>query len=403
MAKRRGNNEGTIFLRSNGTWRTQVSLNGERLSFTGKTRKECQEWIKQMSRKIDNGLTFEGSKITLEQFILEWLIMKSTSLQPATFRQYEHFALDYIIPGLGDIILINLRVAQIQSFYNKLIKEGVGFRSIEYTHAVLRGSLSHAVEMGLLNKNPAKPATPPKAIYDEQVVLTEEQIQTFMIAIQSLQPEYFALYHLSLTTGMRIAELLGLKWQDLDWDRQTIKVKRQLKKKPKGEFYFDSPKTKAGLRTLTIGPSTISSLRSYHHEHHQKKMGFSPEWRNWDLLFTEEDGSPIRHRKLYKRFKVILQKAGLPDIRIHDLRHTAATQMLINGVDILTVSKRLGHSKSSVTLDIYGHMIPGVQEKAAQIMDDITTPISFSTKITAPELHQENFNFLRLDEKEQNS
>jgi len=141
-----------------------------------------------------------------------------------------------------------------------------------------------------------------------------------MIAVQSLQPEYFALYHLCLTTGMLIAELLGLKWQDLEWDRQTIKVKRQLQKKPKVEFYFDSLKT----------------------------------------------------------------KTGLPEIRIHDLRHTAATQMLINGVDILTVSKRLGHIKSSGTLDIYGHMIPEVQEKAAQIMDAITTPISFSTKKTTP-------------------
>ena len=106
------------------------------------------------------------------------------------------------------------------------------------------------------------------------------------------------------------------------------------------------------------------------------------------MIFTEDDGSPILYVKLYRRFKELLQTAGLPDIRFHDLRHTAATQMLINGVDILTVSKRLGHSKSSITLDIYGHMIPGVQEKAASIMDEITTPISMETLQTAPKLHQ---------------
>ena len=282
-----------------------------------------------------------------------------------------------------------MRPDQIQSLYNKYVENGVGLRTIELTHAVLRGSLNHAVHLGLLNRNPATAATPPKPRPDEKVVLTETQIQTFMIAAQSLQPEYHPLFQLALTTGMRISELLGLKWEDLDWDRQTVKVKRQLKRDPESGFYFALPKTKAGKRTIALGLETISILRNHHQEQFQQRMNFSSERLEIDLIFTEEDGSPLRYRKLNRRFKELLEDAGLPDIRFHDLRHTAATQMLINGVDILTVSKRLGHSKSSITLDTYGHMIPGVQEKAASIMDEITTPVSFCKTITAPKLHQE--------------
>lgn len=149
-----------------------------------------------------------------------------------------------------------------------------------------------------------------------------------------------------------------------------------MKKVPKGEFYFDSPKTITRLRTITLGHSTIVNLRTHLYQQGQRKVDFTEDWLEWDLMFTEGDGPPIRYRKLYSKFKDLLFETSLPDIRFHDLRHTAATQMLINGVDILTVSKRLSHSKSSVTLDIYGHMIHSVQEKVANIMDEIITPMT---------------------------
>jgi integrase len=188
---------------------------------------------------------------------------------------------------------------------------------------------------------------------------------------------------------MRIGEILGLKWEDLSWEKHSIRVKRQLQRDPECGSNFAPPKTKAGLRTITIGPKTISNLRNLHQKHFQQKKHFISEWREIDLIFTEVDGSPMRYSKLINQFKELLKNAGLPEIRFHDLRHTAATQMLVNGVDILTVSKRLGHSKSSITLDVYGHLIPGVQEKAANIMDEITTPVTLFTRETAPKLHQE--------------
>jgi len=388
MAKRRGNNEGSIFQISSGKWRAQVSVQGKRLSFYGLTRKDCQDWIKETSRKIDDGLTYKGSKTTLKQFILEWLTMKSTTLQPETLKQYKHFALDYIIPELGNIILINLRADQIQSMYNLYIEDGIGLRSIEYTHSVFRGCLNHAVKLNILSKNPTDGADPPKPKPEEIIVLNENQIQSFMITVQSLQPEHYALYKLAITTGMRKGEILGLKWEDFDWDRRTLTIKRQLKKESYKGFYFSSPKSKAGIRTIKLGEGIITNLRNHYRLKIQQKPEFLPEWREVDLVFSREDGSPIRYRWFYKGYRKILKAAGLPEMTFHGLRHTAATQMLVNGVDILTVSKRLGHSKPSVTLDTYGHMIPGPQDKAAALMDEITTPITMEILQTAPKLHQ---------------
>jgi len=388
MAKRRGNNEGTIFQISSGKWRAQVSVQGKRLSFYGQTRKECQDWIKETSRKIDDGLTYKGSKTTLKQFILEWLTMKSTTLEPETLKQYKHFALDYIIPELGNIILINLRADQIQTMYNLYIENGIGLRSIEYTHSVFRGCLNHAVKLNILSKNPTDGADPPKPKPEEIIVLNENQIQSFMITVQSLQPEHYALYKLALTTGMRKGEILGLKWEDFDWDRRTLTIKRQLKKESNKGFYFSSPKSKAGIRTIKLGEGIITTLRNHYRLKIQQRPEFRPEWREVELVFSREDGSPIRYRWFYKGYKKLLKTAGLPEMTFHGLRHTAATQMLVNGIDILTVSKRLGHSKPSVTLDTYGHMIPGPQDKAAALMDEITTPITMETLQTAPKLHQ---------------
>ena len=389
MAKRRGNNEGTITQRSNGKWRAQISLQGKRLSFTGETRKDCQEWIKSTNQKIDAGMTYKGSRITIERFISEWLTMKATTLRPETYRQYKQITQDYIVPELGGIVLIKLRSDQIQSLYNMYVEKGKGLSTVVLIHSIVRGCLNHAVQLGLLNRNPVTGAIPPKPKSSEKIVLTETQIQIFMIAAQSLQPEYFELYQIALSTGMRIGEILGLKWEDLNWEKHTIKVKRQLQRDFQSGSYFAPPKSRAGLRTIAIGPKVFSNMQHLHQRYSQRKIEFDSDWRDNDLIFTDDAGSPIKYRKLVTQFKILLKDAGLPEIRFHDLRHTAATQMLVNGVDILTVSKRLGHSKPSITLDVYGHMIPGVQEKAASIMDEITSPITIQTLQTAPKLHQE--------------
>jgi len=389
MASRRGNKEGTIY-QTNGKWRAQLTtFNGKRKSHTAETRKECQEWIKWMNRKMDDGLTYKGSKTTLEKFIKEWLIMKEANIKPQTINHYRQVMQDYVIPVIGKTLLMDLKPQQIQEIYNDNVAKGIGLRTIEFTHTVIRNCLNHAVRTNIIPKNPSLATNPPKPKPDEMKILNEDQIQTFILATQSLQPENYPFFQLAITTGMRRAEILGLKWEDLEWIRHWLVVTRQLKRNKVDGYYFDPPKTKAGYRTIVLGENTMAILKDHHQTWLERRKHFHPDWAEKKLMFSESDGSPLRYRRVYKEFKVLLEYAGLPDIRFHDLRHTAASQMISNGVDIITVSRRLGHSKVSVTLDIYGHLIPGVQEKAAALMDDLTTPVAILTEKTAPKLHRE--------------
>jgi len=263
MANKRGNNEGTIYPRPNGTYRAQISLNGHRLSFTGESHKECLDWIRKISLQIDDGLTYEGVKTTLENFLGEWLTMKSTTVRPSTERQYRQITRDYIIPQLGTKELLKLRADQIQHLYNKHFADGVSPRTIQLVHAVLRGSLTHAVNLGLLTRNPTGAVIPPKTNPKEKRVLDENQIQTLLIAAQEEQPEFHPLYQLAITTGMRLGELQGISWDDLDWGKGTLTTNRQLKRIQGEGLVLTPPKTQAGRRTIQLGSSTWTILKEH--------------------------------------------------------------------------------------------------------------------------------------------
>jgi len=374
MAKKRGNNEGTVFHQPNGKWRAQISLQGRRLSKVHQTQKQCQDWIRDTKQKIEVGMTYDASQITVEKFLSEWLIIKDTEVRKKTIRQYRYLAERYLIPAIGKTILVNLNPPEIQNMYHKYLEEGKGKRTVQVMHAVLRCCLNHAVRLGVINRNPTVAVIPPKTTPKEIQVLDANQIQTMLLISKEHQPEYHALYLLALTTGMRLGELLGLRWEDLDWEKKTLSIKRQLQRDPGKGFIFTAPKTKAGLRAVTLGKNTLEVLKlhsseysAYHHP----------------LIFSFLDGSPLGERKVQKAFKSLLELAGLPKLRFHDLRHTSATQMLTNGIDVLSVSRRLGHAKTSITLDIYAHSIPGLQDDAAALMDEITTPIALPLELVA--------------------
>ena len=385
MANKRGNNEGTIYQRSDGTYRAQISLDGHRLSHSAETHKECLDWVRKISQQVDDGLTYEGAKTTLEKFIKEWLTMKSTVVRPSTIRQYRQLARDYILPYLGKKRLLKIRPDLIQMLYNKHTSNGVSPRTVQLVHAVLRGSLNHAVNLGLLTRNPTTVAVPPKPEPKEKQILDETQIQILLLTAQDVQPEFLPLYQLALTTGMRLGELLGIRWDDLDWDKKTLTIQRQLKRVKHKGLVLQPPKTRAGRRTIRLGPTTWSLLKTHRKTQFQERFCRDPDQGAIDLVFTQESGAPRGPRQVQKAFKALLELADLPEMRFHDLRHTAATHMLANGVDLLTVSRRLGHSRASTTLDTYAHMVTGTQEKAAAVMDEITTPVSLPAEMLEKE------------------
>lgn len=375
MAKRRSNHEGTIFKRTNGTWRAQITIDGKRLSFTAKTAKECRDWLNLTQRKVDAGLTFEGTQVTLDKFLSEWLVTVKATLRPRTWDQYQQIVRDHIVPSLGKIKLFNLRPDHVQTLYNERLKAGAGSRTVQLTHSVLHRALVHAVKLGLLERNPADATVPPKPKAGEMKILDESQVSQFLITAKQSRNE--ALYCLALTTGMRQSELLGLQWTDIDWTSKKLKVQRQLKRKRGGGFIFAPLKTKAAKRTVALGLRSTETLKAHLNRQEQERKALGEKWQENNLIFPSTVGTPLDQRSLLRDFKATLTLAGLPDIRFHDLRHTAISIMLNTNVPLIVVSRRVGHSRPSITLDIYGHLLSHMQGDVADSIDDHILPTEF--------------------------
>jgi integrase len=170
-------------------------------------------------------------------------------------------------------------------------------------------------------------------------------------------------------------ELLGLKWIDLDWIKQTIKVERQLARTERGKNEFAILKTKFGRRTVSLGSKAIEVMRCHYERQHTERRAAGDLWTENDFIFANVNGGPLTPRNLLRNFKKLLRDSDLPMIRFHDLRHTAASLMLNHNVPVLVVSRMLGHSRPSIPLDVYGHLIPSAQAEVAEKMDELITPI----------------------------
>ncbi len=233
--------------------------------------------------------------------------------------------------------------------------------------------MTHAVKLGILAHNPTDATTPPKVETKEMKFYDEAQANELLLA--AMNSRNGALYHLAIATAMRMSELLGLKWTDLDWQKKTLYVQRQLIRSIVDKDYFAPPKTKNGRRAITLGDATIEKLHEHWQRQNIERAIAGKRWQENDLIFPSTIGTPKNQSCLYLEFEKFLKKIGLPKIRFHDLRHTGATLLLNHGIAPIIVSRRLGHYKVSMTLDIYGHLIPEMQGEAAELIDTLITPI----------------------------
>lgn len=391
--KIRGKKEGSISQRPNGSWRAQVYISGKRLSFSSKSKQECLVWLRSKQSQIDKGLTYDSSRITLSEYVTGWLSSVKASLRYTTWSQYKSMTELYILPGIGMLKLGDLKPDHIQRLYDQLLERGIGRYALLKTHTVLRSALSRAIKTGVLSRNPAGSIILPKEPANEMQILDESQVNRLLVSANGRRFE--ALYHLAVATGMREMEILGLKWTDLDWVRQTLKVERQLLR-PHGQgIEFSSPKTRFGKRTIKLGSKTMEALRQHDQRQQQDRVKAGGQWVEHGLIFTNHTGGPLECRNLLRDYKQLLKDAGLPPIRFHDLRHTAASIMLNHNIPVIVVSRRLGHAKPSITLDIYGHLISSAQSEAAELLDELITPIVLHP--TAPQLHQTAPEFITAD------
>jgi len=373
MAKKRGQNQGSIVKRKNGTYMVQLSADGKRITKYFKKKTEANRWRINTLQKIQRGLFYSGPKLTLSEFLEEWLIARKDSIKPKTLFQYRQIVELHINPILGNIKLNELKPAQIQSLYNKKVETGTGVRTVRLIHSVLHCALNHALRLRIIYRNPSDAVYKPKAKKKEMQILDENQVRSLLIAAKGKRLE--ALFKLAITTGLRQGEILGLKWGDLDWSTYQLNIQRQVQRVPNEGLVFSEPKTAAGKRMIVLGPDTILSLKEHFKRQLDEREFKGEKWQDNDLIFPSSIGTPLDQSNLNRQYKQLLREANLPNIRFHDLRHTAASLMLKQGVSFKVVQERLGHSDAAMTLNVYSHVIPGMQKEAAQKMDEITAII----------------------------
>lgn len=379
MAKKRGHNEGSIYKRKDGYWVGQIAIGNKHEYKYFKTQKEAREWLKMKHSQLDAGVDLAKADTTITEYLKEWLSTKSMEIRPKTYDQYKGIINRHINPNIGRIKLKDLRPDQIQVLYNKKLRDGTSSRTVKMIHSVLHCALNHAVKMGLIGRNPTDAVTKPRLRRKEMKVLDDNQARTFLMSASKSRNAAF--YHLAVATGLRQAELFGLKWSDLDWDSMRLQIQRQIQRVRGHGLVFTEPKTANGRRVVVLGKSTKAVLQDHFKRQQIERQFAGNRWVETDLIFTSTIGTPIDHRNLFREFKELLKEAGLPDIRFHDLRHTAATLMLQQNIHPKVVQERLGHSDISLTLNTYSHVLPGMQEEAAEKMDTLLTPIDISREL----------------------
>lgn len=386
MANQRGKGEGTIYKMASGKWRAQFSGPlGSRLSYVSNTQADCQNWMIKKKSEQMNGINMLGGKVKLEDFTKNWLQSIEASRSPNTVNLYRR-RLSSINQFMGKLSVNDVRPDHIQATYNKLLATGTTRYSVRQTHKVLHAAFAFAKKLRIIDRNPVTDATPPKHNPKKMSFYDSAQVQALLFGAQSLNDRYFHLYYLAISTGMRQGELLGLMWKDIDWSKAELRIKRQLVMYPNGDCEFRSPKSESGIRQIAVGEDVLELLNKHKAQQFTKKSQKSEDWNKNDLVFPSLAGTPVNASNLRRSFRKLLEFTGLPKIRFHDLRHTAATLMLNYGTPIPVVSQRLGHSKTSMTMDTYAHAIPSKQAEAAELMEQLMTPISIPT---AHELHTE--------------
>lgn len=373
---RRSNGAGSVYRRkSDGKWVGSVTLdNGTRKVFYGKTKKEVEDRVNKAVYEQQQGTFIATSQQTVGQFLTDWLDnTHQRRIRPRTYERYREALELHIIPALGRYQLQKLTAQHVQSFYAKKESEGLAPATIRYYHSVLHNALNTAVKWGLVTRNVCTLTSPPRRERHEMQTLSLEQAQKLIDSLNGHKWE--ALFKLAIATGLRRGEILALKWQDIDFEAGTLQVRRILSRVPtktpnRQHVYVEAePKTKRSRRSVVIASFALEALRKHRSIQLEDQRKAGKYWQEHDYIFCTSTGNHLSPNYVVDVLKKLLQRAELPNIRFHDLRHSAATLLFKMNVHPKIVQELLGHSNISITLDIYSHVLPGMQKDAISDLD----------------------------------
>ncbi|HEV7642922.1 MAG TPA: tyrosine-type recombinase/integrase [Pyrinomonadaceae bacterium] len=367
---------GQIIRRGDDSWTVRIFLgratNGKRKYFNHTvrgTKKDAQKLLTAKLREKDLGVLIEPASMPLSEYLAQWLeeVAKSR-VRERTFEQYKWLVMGYIGTALGTRCVSDVQPFDVQKFYGDLQKKGLSGRTIRYTHNVFSSAMKQAVKWKMISNNPCDHCDLPRHEKKEMKYLSSEQTNIFLTTAQA--SKWFVLFLLAIETGMRPEEYLGLQWKDIDFEGSVLVVRRALVWLKGGGFIFTEPKTSRSRRSIPLSNRVTLELRNFKRRQLEKRLILGTEYQNNDLVFASEIGSPLSNKNIANRhFKPLLKKAGLPEIRLYDLRHTTATLLLTANENPKVVSERLGHASISLTLDTYSHVLPTMQKSATEKME----------------------------------
>lgn len=372
MTKRRGNNEGSIFLdKGRNLWRGYVlQPDGKRRWLSGGSRQEVAKKVQAALSDVAAGLPVSDARITVAGYLKEWVEGVSPSLRPHTLRGYQGHIRRHIVPALGTMRLLDLSPRHVSKMLADIVKSGVSAQTASLVRATLRKALNDAVRQDVLARNVAALAVAPRVVRAPAAFLDTPQAEAFLVACQG--HPLGAFYTVVLGLGLRRSEALGLTWGAVNLDRGTLTVSQQLQVSGR-KAVIDEPKSRSSRRTVPM-PGFVARALSAHKAAQDAERARAGE--TWspdvpDLVFTGPTGRHLDPTLTTKSLHAILDEAGLPRVRLHDLRHTTASLLLERGVPARVVADLLGHSTITVTLNTYSHVTTRLAQAAADAMDTL--------------------------------
>ncbi len=341
-------------------------------SFKG-SKRAAEIKLATLVAENSKGEYVDQSKVTVAEFIDRWKRdWASSHVSPKTFERYAELLRNHVVANVGNIHLQKLRPIHINELYSTLLKgnttrKPIAPRTVGHVHRVLHRALGHANRWGLVQQNVAALVSPPRVAAAEIDLLSPAQVQAVLRKL--VGRAIYPILVTALATGMRRGELLALRWQDVKLDRAVLQVEQSLEQTKAG-LRFKSPKTKFGRRSITLAPSAVAVLRDHWKVQQEMRLrlgiGKSPPDA---IVFSTFDGKPRSPNSLTKEWKEALKAAGERRVTLHSIRHTHASHLIASGMDVLAISRRLGHGSPTITLSVYGHLFASVDDRAADAIE----------------------------------
>lgn len=334
------------------------------ISFKG-NKTEAEKKLTDILHDKNIGTFVKPTKLTVADYLKMWLTEYVKTLAPSTYQGREQQVRKHIAPALGGVTLTDLKPTQLQKLYSDKLASGLSARTVRDLHGIIHAALHMAVKQGLVGRNVAEASTPPSFADPEMHTLDQDGLNIILEAARKTQ--YYSLWYTLLFSGARRSEILALRWQDINLADGQLSINRSIHHLRNGEIVYRPPKTARSRRVIDLPPSCVLVLR----QHRDNTEALHGSLKDDDLVFSHVDGSPYLPDSISHAWMKHVRRCGFPGIRLHDARHSHASILIAAGVPVPVVTQRLGHSKTSTTVNIYAHALPGQQKAAAIKFDDL--------------------------------